>query len=94
MATPEEERAIQNMKLASRIGRKLLSIMANMADLMGKISELQAGQTESLKDVQRLIQQGDTQGAVDAVQGLIDQNTQLDAAVEAASPEPTEPPAP
>jgi DUF917 family protein len=91
MVQPEVQRALDNVKLAANIGKAVLKLMANMADLMAKIAELQSGQTESLKDVQRLIASGDTAGAVDAVQALVDQNTALDAAVEAASPEPTTP---
>lgn len=68
-------------------------LMANMSDLMAKVAELQAGQTETLKDVRRLIEQGNTDAAIAQVQDLIDKNTQLDAEVEAASPEPA-PPAP
>jgi hypothetical protein len=60
----------------------------SMADLMTKVAELQAGQTEALKDVRRLIEAGNTAAAVAAVQSLIDTNTQMDAEVEAAAPEP------
>ena len=67
--------------------------MSNMADLLSKIVSLQDGQTELLKDVRRLIAAGDTTAAMAQVDELIAKNEQLDTEVEAAAPEPTEPPA-
>jgi len=66
--------------------------MANMADLLAKLADLQTGQVELLKDVRRLIAAGDTSAALTAVDDLIAKNTELDAEVEAASAEPVEPP--
>lgn len=69
------------------------ALMANMADLLARITVLQDGQTELLKDVRRLIAEGNTDAAVARVDELIAKNTELDTEVEAASPEaaPTPP---
>jgi len=66
--------------------------MSNMADLLSKIAALQTGQTELLKDVRRLIADGDTSAAAAMVDELIAKNEQLDTEVEAAAPEATAPP--
>jgi stage III sporulation protein SpoIIIAA len=93
MVDPEVTRALEHIKLAALIGQKVEKIMATIADTMALIAQLQSGQTETLKDVQRLIAAGDTTAANAALQAAIDKNTEIDAAVEAASPEPTAPPA-
>jgi hypothetical protein len=79
---------IQAIADTIRIGEVL---MANMADLLARITDLQSGQTELLKDVRRLIEAGDTSGAISQLDQVITANEQLDTEVEAASPEPTEP---
>lgn len=89
-------RKIVNEALASMADTIINSvkgiIMANMNDLMAGLATLQAGQTETLKDLARLIEQGDTSGALNVVNGLIDTNSQMDAQIEAVSPEPAAPP--
>lgn len=85
---------------------KVEEVMADLADVLAKVTEVSASVqavndvvVETLKDVQRLISQGDTQPAVDALSGVVDSLNEvktklqdMDAAVEGASPEPTEPP--
>jgi cell division protein YceG involved in septum cleavage len=66
-------------------------LMANQADLAAKLAELQSGQTELLKDVRRLITEGDTSGAITVLDDVIAKNATADAEVEAASPEPAPP---
>lgn len=68
--------------------------MADMADLNAKIDELQAGQTELLKDVRRLIAGGDTSGAIAKLDSVIGDAAAVDAEVEAVSPEPVPAPEP
>lgn len=81
---------------------KVDQVMAGVAELMAQVTQVSAdvqsvltNTSEVIKDVQRLLGQGDTQPAIDALatadsalktanQSLLD----LDAAVEAASPEP------
>jgi len=86
---PEVQRVLGNLQRLTGIEGEVVAAMATMTDLMAKIAEAQADLVETLKDVQRLIAQGDTQPAIDALQQVIDTNTQTDAAVEAVSPEPT-----
>lgn len=69
-------------------------IMARVADVLAKVSELNAATVELAKDVQRLIADGDTAAAVAAIQTVIDNLSAVDAAVESASPEPEPAPAP
>jgi hypothetical protein len=66
-------------------------LMAGQAELMAKIAELQSGQTELLKDARRLIEAGDTSGAISKLDEVIAANFNLDSEIEAASPEPTTP---
>lgn len=87
---------------------KLGEIMAGVEDLNAKVAEVSTAvqsvltnTTELVKDVQRLIAQGDVSGATTAlatvVTSLEEANAKLaevDAAVEAASPEPTPEPEP
>lgn len=98
MTSPTTDPAITRINellaLGSRVATDLGEIMANVADVLAKIAELQSGQTELMKDVRRLIAAGDTTAAVAALDGLIASNEALDAEVEAASPEPATEPAP
>jgi hypothetical protein len=88
---------------------KLGEIMAAIDDLNAKVTEVSTAvstvltnTTELVKDVQRLLAQGDVSGATTALASVVtsleEANTKLaevDAAVEAASPETPEPvPAP
>jgi hypothetical protein len=61
--------------------------MAN-AEIMAQLAELQDGQTETLRDLQRLIEDGNPTAAVDKIKELIATNTAMDDAIETASPEP------
>lgn len=86
---------------------KVDGIVADLADVLAKVGEVNTAvgslmetATETLKDVQRLVAQGDTQPALDALEGVItnltaakDKVAEADAAVEAASPETPTPPA-
>jgi hypothetical protein len=83
-----------SLKRFAQLGIGMEEVMASMGDLMSEITRLQSGQTEMLKDVRRLIQAGDTSAAISQLDQVITANEQLDSEVEAASPEPTEPPAP
>jgi stage III sporulation protein SpoIIIAA len=94
MVDPAVTRVLEQLKLAAFIGKKVEKIMATIADTMALIAQLQDGQTETLKDVQRLIAAGDTTAANTALQAAIDKNTEIDVAVEAASPEPPAVPTP
>jgi hypothetical protein len=89
---PAIGRVYANIRLIAQIIREMENLMPNMADLLAKLATLQTGQVESLKDVRRLIADGDTTAAISAVDALIATNEELDAEVEAASPEPTVPP--
>ena len=83
------------LRMGTEIAIKTEELMAGQAELMAKIAELQGGQTELLKDARRLIQAGDTSGAITKLDEVIASNTALDAEVEAAAPEPpVEEPAP
>jgi hypothetical protein len=81
------------IKLTTQVIRQGEDLMANQADLMAKIADLQAGQTELLKDARRLIDAGDTSGAIAKLDEVIASNQQLDTEIETAAPEATEPPA-
>jgi uncharacterized protein YoxC len=87
---------------------KLGEIMAAIDDLNAKVTEVSTAvstvltnTTELVKDVQRLLAQGDVSGATTALASVVtsleEANTKLaevDAAVEAASPETTPEPVP
>lgn len=63
--------------------------MSRNDDLMAEIAQLQAGQTQTLVDLQRLLTDtGAPQTALDAVKALIDQNTSIDGMINAADPAP------
>ena len=81
-----------SLKRLAQLGIGVEEVMASMGDLMGRITDLQSGQTELLKDVRRLIQQGDTSAALAKLDEVIASNTELDAEVEAAAPETVTPP--
>lgn len=63
-------------------------IMANMTELKAKLAELVAANIELAKDLQRLIAEGNTAEAIARVQSVIDSLAEMDAAIEAVSPEP------
>jgi hypothetical protein len=68
-------------------------IMSRIDAVLEKIAEVKASQTELIKDVRRLIADGDTTAALASLDELLASTESLDVEVEAASPEPApEPP--